>query len=59
MTMLALKKQFVEWWRWVTVESKPRPLTGFFAGLTAEQKKAALEYRGDENHGDPTFPKAA
>jgi hypothetical protein len=30
----------------------PRPMTGFFATLTQEQKKLALEYRGDETHGD-------
>jgi hypothetical protein len=33
----------------------PRPLTGFYAGLTAEQKKLALEHDGDETHGDPQF----
>jgi hypothetical protein len=32
-----------------------RPMTGFFATLTSEQQKAALEYRGEENHGDPEF----
>lgn len=26
----------------------PRPMTGFLATLTEEQKKAALAYRGDE-----------
>jgi hypothetical protein len=30
---------------------EPRPMTGFFAGLTAEQKAKALAYRGLENHG--------
>ena len=38
---------------------KPRPMTGFFATLSKEQQAAALAYRGSENHGDPTFPKAA
>lgn len=33
----------------------PRPMTGFFATLTEEQKKLALEYRGDETHGDAEF----
>lgn len=33
----------------------PRPMTGFFATLTAEQKKLALEYRGKETHGDESF----
>jgi hypothetical protein len=36
----------------------PRPMTGFFAGLTPEQQKAALEYRGEENHGDPEFERS-
>ena len=29
---------------------------GFFAGLSEEQKKAALEYRGPENFGEPDAP---
>lgn len=33
----------------------PRPLTGFFAGLSADQKKLALAYCGEESHGDPAF----
>ena len=33
----------------------PRPMTGFFATLTPEQKKLALGYRGDETHGDKAF----
>ncbi len=40
------------------VNAKARPMTGFFAGLTAEQKKQALAYRGDENHGDRNFVRA-
>jgi hypothetical protein len=32
-----------------------RPMIGSFAGLTPEQQKAALEYRGDEIHGDPAY----
>lgn len=32
-----------------------RPMTGFFAHLTPEQKKSALEYRGPDSHGDPAF----
>ncbi len=33
------------------INAKPREMVGFFAGLTAEQKKAALDYEGPENHG--------
>lgn len=32
---------------------------GFFATLSPEQQKAALEYRGDENHGDERFSRKA
>lgn len=32
---------------------------GHFDGLTADQQKAALAYRGPENHGDPNFKKEA
>jgi hypothetical protein len=28
-------------------------MTGFISSLTAEQLKQALEYRGEENHGEP------
>ena len=37
------------------VNAKARPMSGFFAGLSAEQKKRALEYRGEESHGDKAF----
>jgi hypothetical protein len=37
------------------VNAKAHPMTGFFAGLSEDQKKAALAYKGDENHGDPAF----
>jgi hypothetical protein len=30
-------------------------MTGFFADLTPERQKAALEYRGDEIHGEPAY----
>lgn len=30
----------------------------FFAGLTDEQKKAALEYDGPEDHGDPAYKRS-
>ena len=40
------------------VNAKARPMTGFFAGLTPEQKKQALEYRGEEAHGDREFLRA-
>lgn len=33
----------------MTVE--PRPMVGFFATLSEEEKRAALAYRGPENHG--------
>ena len=33
----------------------PRPMTGFWATLTPEQKKLALEYRGIETHGDERY----
>lgn len=36
-------------------ENKPRPMTGFWAHLTPEQKAKALAYRGPENHGDRAF----
>ena len=39
------------------VEAAPnaahRPLVGFFAGLSDEQKKLVLDYRGSEAFGDP------
>ena len=33
------------------INAIPRPMTGFFAGLTADQKQRALAYRGPEDHG--------
>jgi hypothetical protein len=36
------------------VYSAARPVTGFFAGLTPEQKKRTLAYTGDDTLGDPT-----
>ena len=33
----------------------PRPVVGFFAGLTIEQKAKALAYRGPEDFGDEQF----
>lgn len=38
--------------------AKPRAATGFFASLTEDQKKKALEYRGRENFGSKEFHKA-
>ena len=32
-----------------------RAITGLFASLSAEQQQAVLNYRGEENHGDPAF----
>lgn len=40
------------------VNATARPMTGFFASLTAEQKKQALGYRGEEKHGDSAFARA-
>lgn len=34
------------------INGKPRPMTGFFAGLTADQQKEALAYRGEDSHGE-------
>lgn len=34
------------------VRGTARPMTGFFQGLTPEQKRRALEHRGDDWHGD-------
>ena len=34
---------------------KPRPVTGFFAHLTDEQKAKALTYRGPENIGEAGY----
>jgi hypothetical protein len=61
----ALKRCFSSLYARVTLQDKspaetqcmypPRPMTGFFASLTQEQQKAALEYRGEENHGDSDF----
>lgn len=35
-------------------ESAPRPMRGFMATLTPEQKEADLAYRGDDTHPAPT-----
>jgi hypothetical protein len=37
----------------VAENAAPRPLRGVFASLTPAQRKDALNYRGDEDHGDP------
>jgi hypothetical protein len=37
------------------VNAQARPMTGFFAGLSPEQKKQALEHRGEEAHGDKAY----
>jgi hypothetical protein len=34
------------------VNAHPRPMRGFFSTLTPEQKKAVLEYAGEEGFGD-------
>jgi hypothetical protein len=66
MTMNALAKLSRGWANLVRLTDKPlpepeplnakaRPMSGFFAGLSAEQKRKALEYRGEESHGDKSF----
>lgn len=35
------------------VNAQARTVTGFFAGLTPEQKERALAYRGPDSFGDP------
>lgn len=53
----------------VTLQSKPlpepellrtpaRPMTGFFSTLSAEQKKKALSYTGEEVFGNSAFKRA-
>lgn len=63
--MYALKKAFrssFSAWLWdarvpepESFCATPRPMTGFLATLSEDQKKLAREYRGDENHGDKAF----
>lgn len=37
------------------VNAVERPMTGLYSSLSADQKKRALSYRGNENHGDPRY----
>ena len=37
------------------INANARPMKGFFASLSADQKKQALEYRGEENHGSAEY----
>jgi hypothetical protein len=63
--MTALLARLSNLWPAVTLRDKPlagpepvyapRPMKGFFAGLTADQKREALAYRGEEDHGDAKF----
>lgn len=39
------------------VYTRTRPMTGFFATLTDEQKARALAYKGQEDFGDLSFPR--
>ena len=66
MTMNALAKKLRGWATSVRLTDKPlpepepinakaRPMSGFFSGLSADQKKRALEYRGEDSHGDKSF----
>jgi len=41
------------------VYGQGRPMTGFFARLSPEQKARALAYRDKEDHGQEDGPKAA
>lgn len=41
--------------RIAAAKAAQKPMTGFMATLTPEQKEAALAYRGDDTHGDPEF----
>jgi hypothetical protein len=40
------------------LEPVARPMTGFLAGLTADQQKRALEYRGPDNFGGEEYRRA-
>jgi hypothetical protein len=40
------------------VFGEPRPMTGFLATLTPEQRDAALAHRGDDSFGDTAMEKA-
>lgn len=63
--MEALRKAFSASFSFLHLERKlpepepflanPRPMTGFLATMTDDQKKAAREYRGEEKHGDSAF----
>lgn len=37
------------------VRSAARPMTGFLALLTEDQRKDALAYRGEDSHGSDEF----
>lgn len=52
----ALKTVGLETFKKTSLFMSNRP-TGFYAGLTDEQKKAALQYRGPEVFGDNGFRK--
>jgi hypothetical protein len=62
MKMNALATRLSNWLASVGLQGKPlsepepinaaeRPMSGFFATLTEEQKRAAVDYRGPENVG--------
>ena len=62
MTMHALAERFRDWFgvrltpktppEPEALRAAPRPMTGFLALLTPEQRAAALAYCGDDAHGD-------
>ena len=55
-TMMAvMKANALDYFR----NSNARPLTGFVATLTAEQKAAAVSYEGEDHHGPKTNSKEA
>jgi hypothetical protein len=69
MTMNALAHKLFDWASSVRFYDKPlpepepvnanaRPMRGFYAALTPEQKKRAKLYHGEESHGDARFLRA-
>lgn len=37
------------------IRAQQRPMTGFLATLSYDQRRAALAYQGEESHGDAEF----
>ena len=63
--METLARQFTGLFRRGPLANKPlpepeplypsRPMTSFFASLSAEQKTKLRDYRGEEGHGDDAY----